>query len=53
MSGSSPLTRGKRSCLEETLLFDRLIPAHTGKTEPYRTPNPADRAHPRSHGENT
>ena len=51
--GSSPLTRGKLVQGYITGALGGLIPAHAGKTEPYRTPNPADQAHPRSRGENT
>ena len=51
--GSSPLTRGKLFGGDLLIICHRLIPAHAGKTEPYRTPNPADQAHPRSRGENT
>ena len=50
--GSSPLTRGK---LEMRLLGRRglgLIPAHAGKTRGLGTTLNADRAHPRSRGEN-
>ena len=31
-SGSSPLTRGKRSAPDECVVEDGLIPAHAGKT---------------------
>ena len=51
--GSSPLTQGKPYYVARISPTPRLIPAHAGKTEPYRTPNPADQAHPRSRGENT
>ena len=53
MSGSSPLTRGKRYHGDKGPRNRRLIPAHAGKTGagiPLRWP---DRAHPRSRGENT
>ena len=51
-SGSSPLTRGKRRVLSVWSVFQRLIPAHAGKTAlmPWRTASVS--AHPRSRGEN-
>ena len=51
-SGSSPLTRGKRSpsYLSDWLLG--LIPAHAGKTKPRSSPTAPCTAHPRSRGEN-
>ena len=51
-SGSSPLTRGKRTQLRDVPIPGRLIPAHAGKTSlisPWPPPWPA---HPRSRGEN-
>ena len=52
MSGSSPLTRGKRQGVVGTIASDGLIPAHAGKT-PSMTRTAAPRtAHPRSRGEN-
>ena len=52
MAGSSPLTRGKRYygflCCQTT----RLIPAHAGKTIDKARAITANRAHPRSRGEN-
>ena len=50
--GSSPLTRGKRICIDGDRAVLRLIPAHAGKTARtgHRTPTP--RAYPRSRGEN-
>ena len=50
--GSSPLTRGKPSCLMRTIAAMRLIPAHAGKTprRSWFTIRPP--AHPRSRGEN-
>ena len=51
-SGSSPLTRGKRSPLPRPLRRLRLIPAHAGKTRPRFRRAPTRRAHPRSRGEN-
>ena len=52
MTGSSPLTRGKRrlSLLHATVRG--LIPAHAGKTASARALAAASRAHPRSRGEN-
>ena len=51
-SGSSPLTRGKLSDVNYSLLLYRLIPAHAGKTPP-TTPSRSNLpAHPRSRGEN-
>ena len=51
-SGSSPLTRGKRSIREDERTMTGLIPAHAGKTCPHRSRRPIHRAHPRSRGEN-
>ena len=51
-SGSSPLTRGKRSPLPRPLRRLRLIPAHAGKTRPILGGLFTDGAHPRSRGEN-
>ena len=52
LTGSSPLTRGKRDRPGRGARTDRLIPAHAGKTHPWR-PTPLSRpAHPRSRGEN-
>ena len=52
ISGSSPLTRGKRGEVLARLDTGRLIPAHAGKTR-RSTPLPmAMTAHPRSRGEN-
>ena len=52
-SGSSPLTRGKLSSMDEWNSGQGLIPAHAGKTwRCGRTPAGA-RAHPRSRGENS
>ena len=50
--GSSPLTRGKRSCRDRLRRRGRLIPAHAGKTPPTRRTRRWPRAHPRSRGEN-
>ena len=51
-SGSSPLTRGKRSSLLATPTANRLIPAHAGKTSRRRSRLSSTGAHPRSRGEN-
>ena len=52
VSGSSPLTRGKRAPLDPCRRRGRLIPAHAGKT-PDALPRVRSRtAHPRSRGEN-
>ena len=50
--GSSPLTRGKRNLCGLDDGFDRLIPAHAGKTRDTDDIPDAQRAHPRSRGEN-
>ena len=52
-SGSSPLTRGKRSASRGHPLAERLIPAHAGKTRSDPDVAPPVGAHPRSRGENT
>ena len=51
-SGSSPLTRGKRTQLRDVPIPGRLIPAHAGKTSLISTWPPPWPAHPRSRGEN-
>ena len=51
-AGSSPLTRGKPAHTRAAPTGGGLIPAHAGKTSARRRPRPADRAHPRSRGEN-
>ncbi len=51
-SGSSPLTRGKRSEVNCGFLSERLIPAHAGKTTWVTLRCWRDLAHPRSRGEN-
>ena len=51
-SGSSPLTRGKRSCETFEERRGRLIPAHAGKTVYCQIPRRLPGAHPRSRGEN-
>ena len=53
VSGSSPLTRGKRAPLDPCRRRGRLIPAHAGKTPWPLSHPPLDRAHPRSRGENS
>ena len=50
--GSSPLTRGKRSCDLLEALGIGLIPAHAGKTSVSLRSRPSAAAHPRSRGEN-
>ena len=50
--GSSPLTRGKRFRGGRRKGVHRLIPAHAGKTRPWRRNRPCAPAHPRSRGEN-
>ena len=52
-AGSSPLTRGKRPDDDAGTVKFGLIPAHAGKTRPFRMLFQGDRAHPRSRGENT
>ena len=51
-SGSSPLTRGKRTLCQEMGQCPRLIPAHAGKTRLMSAGMIQARAHPRSRGEN-
>ena len=50
--GSSPLTRGKRAAATVPHHERGLIPAHAGKTAPYRGQPAWSAAHPRSRGEN-
>ena len=50
--GSSPLTRGKPGMTVAGQLYERLIPAHAGKTSGGVPLWGAGRAHPRSRGEN-
>ena len=50
--GSSPLTRGKRSARADLRSWQRLIPAHAGKTGDVPSHCEVRRAHPRSRGEN-
>ena len=52
VAGSSPLTRGKRSILADSVLAHRLIPAHAGKTQSMHSLTCSASAHPRSRGEN-
>ena len=52
MSGSSPLTRGKRLCVRAQEGFKGLIPAHAGKTRFLCGSASGTGAHPRSRGEN-
>ena len=49
--GSSPLSRGIRSCGRVQNLCDRIIPALAGNTHPCRTHSLAAKDHPRSRGE--
>ena len=51
--GSSPLTRGKLIDPLIALAVGGLIPAHAGKTSPFRLRVVAVGAHPRSRGENS
>ena len=51
-TGSSPLTRGKRSLTMNFGRLSGLIPAHAGKTSTVITLTAWKRAHPRSRGEN-
>ena len=52
VSGSSPLTRGKRFSRTASRNIDGLIPAHAGKTCREDTMRSISWAHPRSRGEN-
>ena len=52
MSGSSPLTRGKRGSGKEAPEAAGLIPAHAGKTPTHSCRRQKRGAHPRSRGEN-
>ena len=52
VSGSSPLTRGKRGQVSSGTLPQGLIPAHAGKTMTGGSPAVSTPAHPRSRGEN-
>ena len=50
--GSSPLTRGKQPPARRRRVPGGLIPAHAGKTPTCPSSTRAERAHPRSRGEN-
>ena len=52
ITGSSPLTRGKRIYRRPRTRTRRLIPAHAGKTSSRSRARPVSPAHPRSRGEN-
>ena len=52
MTGSSPLTRGKRGNKLQLQTIIGLIPAHAGKTSMRTATRLSRRAHPRSRGEN-
>ena len=52
LTGSSPLTRGKRKTINAGMVEKRLIPAHAGKTCIRSGSLPRYKAHPRSRGEN-
>ena len=52
LTGSSPLTRGKRKPGAPLARSEGLIPAHAGKTEKSLRLGQKSRAHPRSRGEN-
>ena len=52
LAGSSPLTRGKPRKRGPCERQEGLIPAHAGKTRPWRPVTRPTRAHPRSRGEN-
>ena len=52
LPGSSPLTRGKRTIVDDLDDVGRLIPAHAGKTASKPASAPPKPAHPRSRGEN-
>ena len=52
LSGSSPLTRGKRDRPRRAQALRRLIPAHAGKTRQSSRNARQRAAHPRSRGEN-
>ena len=52
LTGSSPLTRGKRLSGSDDRLDLGLIPAHAGKTMQRGRTSTSARAHPRSRGEN-
>ena len=52
LTGSSPLTRGKREFHGAGARDGGLIPTHAGKTTVHTTARQACRAHPHSRGEN-
>ena len=52
VTGSSPLTRGKRGRASARSSLRGLIPAHAGKTRALTQVSEHERAHPRSRGEN-
>ena len=52
VTGSSPLTRGKRPDADGGGSAQRLIPAHAGKTSSAALASMDAWAHPRSRGEN-
>ena len=52
VTGSSPLTRGKRRCSLSVSFVEGLIPAHAGKTRSAVLSPAFAPAHPRSRGEN-
>ena len=52
VTGSSPLTRGKRALVEAEGGQEGLIPAHAGKTRTHPPAAQPRKAHPRSRGEN-
>ena len=52
VTGSSPLTRGKRQPRPTAPHTVGLIPAHAGKTPILTGSQPSTKAHPRSRGEN-
>ena len=52
LTGSSPLTRGKRNQRLRLAIYDGLIPAHAGKTNCVTGRHKLAWAHPRSRGEN-
>ena len=51
-TGSSPRIRGKHGTNLTSRAYLGLIPAHTGKTTPFKVPFRNRRAHPRAYGEN-
>ena len=49
--GSSPHTRGARTCMADTPEEDGIIPAYAGSTAPFGSPSNPDPDHPRIRGE--